>query len=164
MSITLNASVKSRRANIETYNDHPDFKPLKGEICFVDAPGSDIKIKVGDGENKFNELGYSFISVITGYYYEDEFYYDEEHTAQVGRFTDKIYIDVSTKTLYYFDGLFYVEISCLIGLATEDDPGIMKLYNEQGQNLDGTMTQKSITKGIDDAKFYVDEETLIAKY
>ena len=40
----------------------------------------------------------------------------------------------------------------------------MRLYNTTGQNIDGTMTQKSITDGLEELKLTVDGETLSAQY
>jgi hypothetical protein len=46
----------------------------------------------------------------------------------------------------------------MIPNASASQAGIMKLYNEHGVNIDGTMTQKAITEGIDEIEFAIDEQ------
>lgn len=46
----------------------------------------------------------------------------------------------------------------MIPNATAEQAGIMKLYTSQGNNEDGTITQKFFTDSIDDIVFGLDEE------
>ena len=49
-----------------------------------------------------------------------------------------------------------------VGFATDTKAGIMKLYNETGENTDGTMTQRSITHAIaDNAPISIPTEDLL---
>lgn len=43
-------------------------------------------------------------------------------------------------------------------MASDTNAGIMKLYQVSGQNIDGTMTQKTITDGVNSIKFDVDKD------
>lgn len=58
---------------------------------------------------------------------------------------NKIYIDKPHSKIFYFNGIEYIPIDATLTTASSDVAGTMKLYNEMGQNIDGTMTQKSIT-------------------
>lgn len=61
------------------------------------------------------------------------------------------------------DGAFN-KVGVDIPQATVDVAGIMKLYNNTGVNVDGTMTQKSITNELNkkvEAKVDEDNETVI---
>jgi len=64
---------------------------------------------------------------------------------------NKIYIDKGNSEIFYFNGERYIRIgtSNIIATATSEQAGIMKLYSTTGYNVDGTMTQKSITDELD---------------
>ena len=62
---------------------------------------------------------------------------------------NKIYIEDSTRKIYFFDGTNYINIQESLVTATAQTPGVVKLYGEIGQNVDGTMTQKAITDELD---------------
>jgi hypothetical protein len=62
---------------------------------------------------------------------------------------NKIYIEDSTRKIYFFDGTNYINIQESLVTATAQTPGVVKLYGETGQNVDGTMTQKAITDELD---------------
>ena len=162
----INAKVQLRRAALSTYESHPDFVPLNGEVCFVDCPNNELKIKVGNGITAFASLDYSFAKVITGYYYNGDFYYNRAHTDKSGRYLNTVYIELDQKIIYFYDGeqQKYVDISTVVSDATPTQKGIMKLYPNTGQNTDGTMTQKSITDGMENLKLEVDGEILTALY
>ena len=69
-----------------------------------------------------------------------------------------LYIDTNTNKLYIYDGSNYVCVDEMIPGASAQQAGIMKLYSEQGQNTDGTITQKFFTDSIDAIDFDIDEE------
>ena len=71
------------------------------------------------------------------------------HTVEMRGMINKIYIDDSTRKLYYFDGEQYISINDNLVTATTEIPGIVKLYGTTGYNTDGTMTQKAITDELD---------------
>ena len=62
---------------------------------------------------------------------------------------NKIYIDKPHSKLFYFNGEKYIPIDSTLTTASADIAGTMKLYNTTGYNIDGTMTQKSITDELD---------------
>lgn len=58
---------------------------------------------------------------------------------------NKLYIDKQHSQVYYYNGERYIPIDATLTTASSDVAGTMKLYSTMGQNIDGTMTQKSIT-------------------
>lgn len=164
---SLNARIKIRRDNDYNYDAHPDFIPLLGEVCIVDTSTEGVKFKIGDGSTKYQFLDYIKTGsdyLVFGYYYADAFYKDAEHTEVIPALQNRLYIDVITFQVFCFDGLTYVPIIGDIPKASDQTPGVLKLYNETGDNTDGTMTQRSITNELDNLKFDVDGETLVASY
>jgi len=130
------------------YEQRPNFVPHNGEVCFIDTDQSGLKVKIGDGQTTFAQLPYEFANITTGYYYDSNFYYDQEHTSLIGKYTEVIYVDLLTGFIYTCDGDRYTQLNT-VPLATSEQAGIMKLYNTTGSNEDGTMTQKSISEMID---------------
>lgn len=133
---------------------------LKGEIYFVDT-SEGLKVKVGDGSKTFKQLDYTDL-LIRGYYLSGRFYTDSTYTVQITPSISKLYLDINgdkitRKCLYYWNGNKYIATNGE-DIATDTVAGIMKLYNESGNNIDGTMTQRSITEGIDNIVFAIDEE------
>lgn len=132
----------------------PDFLPLKGEILLVDTTSNELRSKIGDGIHTFAQLPYSdqniknLVSgiVVQGYYHNGHFYTDKNHIITIVPYSYKIYIDRETLDIYgYFDEeQCYCKLS-QISTATSETAGIVKLYDNTGQNVDGTMTQRSIT-------------------
>ena len=146
-SAIFGARIKLRRGVEQAYD--PDSIPLKGEVCLIDCENGKVGAKVGDGTSPFSGLRTQFIGVITGYYFEGNFYYDPAHLAPISIFYDTIYIDKAKNIPYYYDGANYIRLA-IAPLATPDEPGIMKLYDTAGTNTDGTMTQKSISDRLSD--------------
>lgn len=60
---------------------------------------------------------------------------------------------------YYGDSLGYKPT---VSEATDVTPGIMKLYKTNGNNEDGTMTQKAVSDGISAIKFSVQTTKIAA--
>jgi len=81
---------------------------------------------------------------------------------------NKIYIDIPTRKLYYYNGQEYILISSNnMPIATSEEPGIIKLYNTTGDAVDGTMTQKAISDELDlryKASVDSDDELLIFSF
>lgn len=144
----LNTRLQLRRADISIYDSHPDFIPLNGEVCIVDDADGELKLKIGDGDSTFQDLDWTFAKVISGYFYQGEFYYNEAHTQRVGKFKNTIYIELIKKAIYFYDGQQYLKVLSDVGPATPTEAGIMKLYTEVGHNTDGTMDQNSITNTV----------------
>lgn len=150
----LNATIQLRRDNDYNFKKVENFfVPANGEVVLVDTAKDGLRAKVGDGYSTFAQLQYTDADlrnpVLHGYYYNSGFYQDAMHTIPMARMMNKIYIDDSVRKVYYFDGTNYICIQDHLVNATSDIPGIVKLYNETGYNIDGTMTQKAITDELD---------------
>ena len=150
MAVTIqNTRIQIKRDNDFNYAAHPDFLPLKGEICLVDTAANGLRVKVGDGVTLFADLDWyypldamSTTKLNLGYYSNGNFYKDAAHTQLIIPDEDDLYIDKLDNIVYFFDGDTnnYVCASSKIELATEETPGIVKLYKETGENEDGSMT------------------------
>ena len=165
---TIIALRRNTEAFFETVKN--TFIPRKGEVVLVDTASDGLRSKVGDGVNTYANLSFTDENirtqvsgiVVRGYYYEDNFYTDSEHTITIVGYGYKLYIDIPSSKIYTYDdaNLSYV---CLNPDATSSTKGIMKLYNSTGNNTDGTMTQGSITTELG-RKFTVStgtDETII---
>lgn len=90
--------------------------------------------------------------VVEGYYYTftqnntnyEAFFKEANHINSILPVSNKLYRDISSKEIYYFDRTTNKYIK-LINLATSNLPGLVKLYDNVGNNTDGTMTQRAIT-------------------
>lgn len=170
---TIKTRIQLRRETEASINQIKDtFIPLKGEVVLVDTASDGIRAKIGDGSSTFSELSFSDENlralatgtIVRGYYYNGRFYANEEHTITIVGYDYKIYIDIPSSSIYeyYEDGSQFVKIGGA-PVASSTVAGITKLYNEPGNNIDGTMTQGSITTEIG-KKFKVEagsDETLI---
>lgn len=166
-SVAFDGIIKLRRDNYFNYEKIKDtFIPANGEICLVDTARDGLRAVCGDGVHTFGELDFFGELLVRGYYYNGKFYSDSSYENLVLGSTVKIYIDLNKGGLYYFDGEHYQSVAGEgpIPTATSDTPGIMKLYDSIGDNIDGTMTQKAITDELDDKveiSLNLEEETLI---
>lgn len=172
MSAIFNGIIRLRRDNDYNYEKIKDtFIPAEGEVCLVDTALRGLRAKVGDGVTKFGELEYADAQiyskiesvtesiVIRGYLKDGEFYSDSMHTQKIIPSVTSIYINVSENNIYFYSGVKYEKIEGQVSSATATTAGIMKLYNEKGQNTDGTMTQKAITDELNEKiEVQIDEE------
>lgn len=141
--------------------------PEKGEVLLVDTLRSGLRVKCGDGITHYNDLEFSDELYIKGYYADDVFYKDVQRTQPLMMVTHKLYLDLNSNKIYYYNGVNYI---CTADSSTGPLPnassktaGILKLYETTGTNTDGTMTQAAITKELEE-KFEIDvkaEEELI---
>lgn len=139
----INSIIKLRRDNDYNYEKVKNtFIPARGEPILVDTARNGLRIKIGDGITSYGNLNYQDDLFIQGYLYENNFYKDKEHTIIINGYENKLYI--SNQIIYYYDGTQYIPINETQN-ATETTFGVMKLYNNPGENIDGTMTQKAIT-------------------
>lgn len=153
-SSTISAIMRLRRDNDYNYELIKDrFVPASGEVVLVDTATTGLRAKVGDGFSTYAQLHYVDEDlrnpVLQGYYKDGEFYQDPTLSVKFQRMVNKIYIDKIKSVIYYFNGIDYILIDGILTTANSDTPGIMKLYNTTGYNIDGTMTQKSITDELD---------------
>lgn len=165
----LNTILCLRRDNDYNYEKIKNtFIPARGEVCLVDTAKDGLRAVCGDGKTPFGELNYIGELLVKGYYVQGDFYEDRDLTTVIKRTSTKLYIDKRTNSLYHFDGISYSQLGGTGGAsvpnATADQPGIMKLYDSVGNNIDGTMTQKAISDELDDKveiTLNMDEELLI---
>ena len=131
------------------------YIPASGKICLVDTARDGLRVKVGDGVTVWKDLEYADEFIVKGYFYKDKFYKDNFHHKPIEGATQKIYIDLHTRTIYFYEGGAYLSTRGEVyEQATSEKPGIMKLYQTVGKNTDGTMSQKAISDELDD-KFEV---------
>lgn len=118
-----------------------------------------LRFKIGDGITPWNELRYqgeteSFIKI--GYYLNNKFYTDSTYTVELVKSVDYLYIDAnSDSNLYTYNGQSFVPA---VKEASEDVKGVMKLYQNAGDNTDGAMSQKTVTDGVKSIAFALDPE------
>ena len=156
MSKQINASVRLRRDNDYNFERIKDtFIPASGEVVLVDVAAIGLRAKVGDGFTPYGELPYIDEDlrnmVQFGYYDNNIFYRDITKNTIAPAMINKIYIDKGNSEIFYFNGERYIRIgtSNIVATATSEQAGIMKLYSTTVYNVDGTMTQKSITDELD---------------
>lgn len=164
----FNGIIRLRRDNDYNYDKVKDtFIPANGEVCLVDTARRGLRAKVGDGVTKFGELDYVDAQiysevesiVIRGYLKDGVFYSDSIHTQAIVPSATSIYINVNENKIYSYNGVEYEEVGGQIHTASATTAGIMKLYNEMGQSVDGTMTQKAITDELNEKiEVQIDEE------
>lgn len=158
----LNAILRLRRDNDYNYAKIKDtFVPADGEICLVDTARDGLRAVCGDGITPFGQLEYVGDIIVKGYYdaTDDIFYSNIENTKAILGSTIKLYIDIKTSVMYYYDGTSYNAVSNYeIPTASATISGVMRLYDTLGYNTDGTMTQKAITKELEE-KFEVTLDT-----
>lgn len=167
-------SIKLRRDTINNYASHANHIPLKGEVCIVDptttstwATEKKIRIKIGDGITPYGDLPYvdqQNSNVFAGYYHQGKFYFDAVHQKELTNdfcdFSKMIFIDLHRGVLYSHNGEEFIASVVDVPGASSTQPGIMKLYQVLGGNIDGTMSQKAITDAISAIRLEVDDESL----
>ena len=165
-------NIALRRDNDYNYKKiESTFVPTNGEVCFVDVAGYGLRAKVGNGINTFAQLPYMDEAIlqninnliVKGHFYLGKFYMDAEHTQPLEDIVGRIYIDATNSKLYTYNGVNYEAPNGSLPSATAEIAGVMKLYDQIGQNIDGTMTQRAITDELNE-KFEMDvveEEEMI---
>ena len=153
---TIDVILQLRRDNDYNYKKVQNtFIPVKGEVCFVDTARNGLRAKVGDGVTAWKDLRYvdediAMNTIVRGYLSNNQFYSDAELTTLIEASVNKIYIEAAKSAVYTYDGSNYVPITQTVTAATATTAGVMKLYDTLGQNTDGTMTQKAITKELNE--------------
>lgn len=164
----FNAIVHLRRDN--EFNYQPDSILAYGEVCFVDTAKKGLRVKVGDGKTPYSQLEFLDISnsdvIVRGYFYDEKFYEDAEHTIEIIPSIYYVYISMDNFKLYIYVNNKYEPIcgSADIPMATPEIAGIMKLYNSLGDNTDGTINQQVITDELGnkaEVSIEEEEETLV---
>ena len=158
------SNIALRRDNDYNYKKFENtFIPANGEVCFVDVAGYGLRTKVGDGVSTFAQLPYIDETIlqninsliVKGYFYQEKFYTDANHTELLEGMIGRIYIDTISSKLYTYNGINYETQTSSLPNATAETAGAVKLYDQMGSNTDGTMTQRAITNELNE-KFEMD--------
>lgn len=161
----INAILRLRRDNDYNYAKIKDtFIPQNGEICLVDTARNGLRAVCGDGVSTFGQLDYICESFFQGYYSEllDNFYKDKDFINELEKRENVIYLDYDSNQLFYYNGIGYTQIKEVIPHASENIFGIVKLYSDTGDNVDGTMTQKAITEELNSVNKELDTKVEIS--
>lgn len=85
--------------------------------------------------------------VLEGYYQYGVFWKEDSYLNRLPDNIEKIYKDIPTNELYYYGSITHT-YKKLISIANDSVAGIMKLYSNTGDNVDGSITQKIITEKL----------------
>lgn len=125
------------------------FVPAKGEVCLVNTSNSGLRALVGDGQKTYNQLDYVDYIFFKGYFDGKVFWKEEEFVNELEKNINKIYIALnSNNDLYIYNGENYEKLYNL-PYANSKTAGVVKLYDEVGNNTDGSMTQRAITEELE---------------
>ena len=125
------------------------FIPAKGEVCLVNTSNSGLRVLVGDGQKTYNQLDYVDYIFFKGYFDGKVFWKEEEFVNELEKNINKIYIALnSNNDLYIYNGENYEKLYNL-PYANSKTAGVVKLYDEVGNNTDGSMTQRAITEELE---------------
>lgn len=125
------------------------FIPAKGEVCLVNTSNSGLRALVGDGQKTYNQLNYVDYIFFKGYFDGKVFWKEEEFVNELEKNINKIYIALnSNNDLYIYNGENYEKLYNL-PYANSKTAGVVKLYDEVGNNTDGSMTQRAITEELE---------------
>lgn len=167
MTKVINTVIKLRRDNDYNYQKvGQKFVPAFGEVCFVDTARSGLRVIVGDGVTVFDNLEFADDIFVKAYFNkaDGKFYKSADFIEEEIGNTNRIYIDLNNPNhIYYYNGVDYVVVGAgELPTASAEVPGIMKLYNTKGNNVDGTMTQKAITDELNQKlEASIDGETIV---
>ncbi len=109
MSTELKTRIKLRK-DLEANWVSANPVLLDGEISIVNAGSKGLRIKLGNGTSKFNELQYldedsTFKqSIVIGYYFEGNFYTDTIKSVKYDLYGHQLYIDYISGNIYYYTG------------------------------------------------------------
>lgn len=125
------------------------FVPAKGEVCLVNTRDSGLRALVGDGQKTYNQLDYVDYIFFKGYFDGKVFWKEKEFINELEKNINKIYIALnSNNDLYIYNGENYEKLYNL-PYANSKTAGVVKLYDEVGNNTDGSMTQRAITEELE---------------
>ena len=172
MTKVINTVIKLRRDNDYNYQKvGQKFVPAFGEVCFVDTARSGLRAVVGDGVTVFDNLKFADDIFVKAYFNkaDSKFYKSADFVEEEIGNTNRIYIDLNNPNhIYYYNGVDYVVVGAgELPTASAEVPGIMKLYNTKGDNVDGTISQFIFTQEINkkiEMDVNVEKETVIFGY
>ena len=172
MTKVINTVIKLRRDNDYNYQKvRQKFVPAFGEVCFVDTARSGLRAVVGDGVTVFDNLKFADDIFVKAYFNkaDGKFYKSADFVEEEIGNTNRIYIDLNNPNhIYYYNGVDYVVVGAgELPTASAEVPGIMKLYNTKGDNVDGAISQFAFTQEINkkiEMDIDVGKETVIFGY
>ena len=172
MTNVINTVIKLRRDNDYNYQKvGQKFVPAFGEVCFVDTARSGLRAVVGDGVTVFDNLKFADDIFVKAYFNtaDGKFYKSADCVEEEIGNTNRIYIDLNNPNhIYYYNGVDYVVVGAgELPTASAEVPGIMKLYNTKGDNVDGAISQFAFTQEINkkiEMDIDVGKETVIFGY
>lgn len=141
-NVQIKTKIQLRNDTSAAWSTNGSLVLGKGEIAIENCTDGTNKIKIGDGTQTWANLPYLYAGAEVGYLSNNLFYKDSTYQETLIGYRNRIYVDLNSKKLYFYDGQNYLDT---VPAASDSVPGIMKLYNTTGQNTDGTMTQKVIT-------------------
>lgn len=150
MAKVINTVIKLRYDQDYNYQRVENtFIPAKGEVCLVNTSNSGLRALVGDGQKTYNQLDYVDYIFFKGYFDGKVFWKEEEFVNELEKNINKIYIALnSNNDLYIYNGENYEKLYNL-PYANSKTAGVVKLYDEVGNNTDGSMTQRAITEELE---------------
>ena len=153
MTKVINTVIKLRRDNDYNYQKvGQKFVPAFGEVCFVDTARSGLRAVVGDGVTVFDNLKFADDIFVKAYFNkaDGKFYKSADFVEEEIGNTNRIYIDLNNPNhIYYYNGVDYVVIGAgELPTASSEVAGVMKLYNNKGDNIDGAISQFAFTQEI----------------
>lgn len=90
---------------------YPTLVSLGGIAASEKGVANGVASLGADGKVPSSQLPSYVDDVIEGYYYNDKFYSDSEHTSEITPETGKIYVDITSNKSYRWGGTVYFEIS-----------------------------------------------------
>lgn len=118
-----------------------------GELAIVGTPFNGTKIKIGDGQHRFNELSYDTLGLLVeGFKRSDIQFVHSDNVTVVDPQSHLLFLDRNTGFMYYWNNhdekYEYVNKN---EVATSSIAGISKLYDDiNGNNTDGSVTQAAL--------------------
>lgn len=167
MSTTVQTRIKLRNDSEENFNKVAStLIPLNGEVLLVKTQNYGVLTKIGDGTTVYkdlkfvnlNETNTVKLNLVKGYYKDNEFFASSNYTVKLNLYETQLYVDLATNYMYLYNASTEKLVQIVnVPTATDSTAGIIKLYNSQGQNTDGAMSQKATTNAINEIYFAVEK-------
>ena len=103
---------------------------------------------INDAEIPIEKVQWENAIIVRGYLFEGQFYQDEEHRIKYVPYEYKIYIDITSSTIFIYNGENYIAAVANVPFADQNLAGIAKLYQSTGANTDGSISQKIVTEEL----------------
>ena len=105
---TINATIQLRRDNEYNFEAvKSSFIPTNGEVVLVDTAKNGLRAKVGNGVSTYAQLPFTDEdirnAVLHGYLIDGSFYKTINKDGLIAPMINKIFIDDSTRKIYFYD-------------------------------------------------------------